>query len=387
MKYIWESENWPNFVWDNNKISQPLLDLTLLKGILNGKMSAMGFDVSNAGLLDSICSEVVNSAAIENDNLSTDDVRSSIVTHLRMKNIVLSELNTNQDAKPVNKSNIKESSIVEMIIDAIQNCLLPLSSERLKKWHILLFPFKNSQFQSINIGEFRTDKKGSMQVVSGPIGHEKVHYQAPPATMVPKMINDFLVWFNTPASEQGLSHIVKSAIAHFYFVSIHPFEDGNGRISRAIADMELAKENKNNMQIDFMFSISMQLCKDRSKYYENLKTAQVNTDMDITDWILWYMESLKKAINEILEELDMVVLRKNFWDKTNNLNLNDRQKHILGMLISKSFEGNLTSSKWAKICKCSQDTAERDINKLLKNGILAKSEKSGRSTSYYLLKV
>lgn len=384
MKYIWESENWPHFVWDNNKISQPLLDLTLLKGILNGKMSAMGFDVSNAGLLDSICSEVINSAAIENDQLSTDDVRSSIVNHLGMKNIVLSELNTKQDAKTVTKSSIKESSVVEMIIDAIKNSLLPLTSERLKKWHKLLFPFKNNQYQSISIGEFRTDKKGPMQIASGPIGHEKVHYQAPPAPMISKMINEFLIWFNTPASEQGLSHIVKSAIAHLYFVSIHPFEDGNGRISRAIADMELAKESTNNKQIDFMFSISLQLCKDKSNYYENLKRTQTNTDMDITEWILWYMESLKKAINAILEELDMVIFRKNFWDKIEYLNLNDRQKQILEMLISKSFVGNLTSGKWAKICKCSQDTAERDINKLLKNGILTKSEKSGRSTSYYL---
>lgn len=386
MKYIWESANWPNFTWNKDEVSQTLLEVTLLKGLLNGRMSGMGFDVFNAGLLDSISSEVVNSAAIENDKLSTDDVRSSIVNHLGMKNIVLMELNSNKSEKAVFKSNERTNSVVEVTIDAVKNCNSPLTIERLKKWQSCFFPDASLYYPPITDGQFRTDRRGPMQVISGPIGREKVHYQAPPAEVLPNMIDSFLNWFNTPASQQGINHIVKSAIAHLYFVSIHPFEDGNGRISRAIADMELSKEDGNGNEINHLFSISLQLCKNRKSYYENLKNVQSQTDLDITSWIVWYLNSLKEAITTVLKELDMVVFRKTFWEKVEPLNLNERQKNILGMLISDSFEGNLTSGKWAKICKCSQDTAGRDINRLLENGILAKSEKSGRSTSYSLVR-
>jgi len=384
MKYIGEATDWPHFTWNKDQVNQSLLEATHLNGILDGKMSVMGFEVSNAGILDSMSLEVINSAAIENEKLSSEDVRSSIVNHLGIENIVLSELNTKKTEKLNFKSSIKANSFVEVEIDAIRNSSVPLTSERLKRWQASLFPEPNKNYLQIATGKYRTDERGPMQVVSGPIGREKVHYQAPPAELIPEMVEKFLSWFNTSASEQGLTHMIKSAIAHIYFVSIHPFEDGNGRISRAIADMELAKENAGTKQTNHLFSMSAQLCKDRTSYYENLKTVQTKTDMDITSWIVWYLEALKKAIMNVLNELDTVVLRKTFWIKVESINPNERQRQILEMLISNTFEGKLTSGKWAKICKCSQDTASRDINKLLEKGILLKSDESGRSTSYSL---
>jgi len=378
MKYIWESANWPNFSWDKEEVANSLLKVLYQEGVLNGKMSAMGLEVSDAGFLSSICSEVINSSEIENDKLSTEDVRSSIVNHLGIKNVVLSELHSNVVFNHTNNTTTRASSVVEVTIDAIQNSSKPLTVERLQNWQILLFTDVVC-YPAIQTGKFRTDKLGPMQVVSGPIGREKVHYQAPPADKLEDMVNDFILWFNTPSCEQGLNHIVKSAIAHLYFVSLHPFEDGNGRISRAIAEMELSKDKKE------LFSISAQLCKDKASYYEILKSVQTKIDLDITEWIVWYLDELNKAIDSVLEELDMVVFRKNFWISAEKLCLNDRQKKILGLLITKNFEGNLTSTKWAKMCKCSQDTASRDINKLIQCGLLVKSDQGGRSTNYILV--
>ena len=383
IKYIWQSSGWPNFQWNSAQLTALLSEANEKIGVLQGRMSAMGFPDKSSARVESLTREIIHSSEIESERLSTEDVRSSVIKKLGLDAVVLS------DHTPISNKNdvisMRISSIVQMVMDAVLCCNDLLTEERLFSWHTLLFPDSRSGRYKIITGAYRTDENGSVQVISGTMGREVVHYQAPPASVVPKMMDQFLRWFNDNPVDQGLDAVLKSAVAHIYFVSIHPFEDGNGRIARAIADMALHR-NIGFKTRDHLFSMSAQLSKERKEYYNQLENAQTLTSgkLDITQWMRWYVQCVIRAVEGVLEELDAVVSRKALWEEANRITINDRQRKILGLLIPGDFKGNLTSSKWALICKCSQDTASRDIRYLLNSGLLRKSEAEGRSTCYYL---
>lgn len=382
--YIWEKASWPKFNWNQVPVATITEQVLFKQGLLLGRMKGMGADVHAAGTLESLENEIIASSAIEGEHLCSFDVRSSVARKLGLNNVILSGLGQDQlDAAP---DKGRDPSVVEVHIDAVQNSNAPLTEKRLFDWHRMIFPESISYGFRINAGCYRTDRKGRMQVVSGPIGKETVHYLAPPASIVPFLMDGFIKWFNQDARSQGLNAILKSAITHLYFVSIHPFEDGNGRISRALADMTLRKGSGCSVN-DHLFSMSSQLLKERKEYYAQLEKAQISEgdDIDITSWLLWYIECMGSAIDSVLDELDCVEERKLFWREVNQLGISSRQRKVLGLLIANELEGKLSSSRWARICKCSQDTAARDIIELVSLGILAKSESGGRSTAYFLV--
>lgn len=382
-KYIWQSQYWPSFEFDATQLTVVLSEVNEKIGVLEGRMTAMGFPAHSSASVESLTHEIVQSSDIESERLCTEDVRSSVIKNLGLDAVILSEYS------PASKKgdNISEriSSIVKIVMDAVINCNTPLTEERLFSWHTLLFSESRSGRYKIITGAYRTDENGSMQVISGSIGREIVHYQAPPASVVPQMMEQFLKWFNTSAADQGLDAVLKSAIAHIYFVSIHPFEDGNGRIARAIADMALHRSTSLRTR-DHLFSMSAQLSKERKEYYTQLESAQTlsSDTINITEWLRWYIQCMERAVDNVLAELDSVSRRKALWEEANKLGINERQRKILSLLIPGEFKGNLTSSKWALICNCSHDTASRDIKHLIDAGLLRKSESEGRSTFYYL---
>mgnify|MGYP002623516230 FL=1 len=279
----------------------------------------------------------------------------------------------------------KVDAIVEVITDAVHNCNEPLTLERLCVWHEKLFRPNdsgrgcNGLYTNLS-GKLRTDEDGPMRVISGMGKNEIVHFQAPPAEQLPAQMRTFLDWFNVPATS---GNVIKSAIAHLYFVTLHPFEDGNGRLARAVADMALCRDGSSATlsRVGHLFSMSAQLCKERKAYYAQLEMAQKQKDMDITAWLLWYIGCMNRAIITVLDTLQESQKKKRFWEKTDGLAINERQKKILALLLD-GFEGNLTSSKYAKICHCSQDTAGRDIEKLIVAGLMQQTNAGGRSTAY-----
>jgi Fic family protein len=363
--YIYDRKEWPEFRWDQAKLAELLAETRHLQGRLLGRMVALGFPLREEATLETLTQDVIKTSLIEGESLNQGQVRSSIARRLG--------LDTGGAAVA---SSRHVEGIVEMMLDATRTYKTPLSKERLLGWHAALFPTGRSGMQRITIGRWRGKQSGPMQVVSGPIGREKVHYEAPGYDRLEKEMRHFITWFNTKP-ETDL--VIKSAVAHFWFVTVHPFDDGNGRIARALADMMLARSEGSAQRF---YSMSSQIQRERKAYYDVLEQCQKST-LDITAWIKWYLGCLMRAIEASETTLQSVLAKARFWEAHSGESFNVRQRTVLSLLID-GFEGKLTSSKWAKLGKCSQDTALRDIGTLLERGILLKRDAGGRSTSYTL---
>ena len=363
-QYIYQRKDWPNFVWQNNVLLSKLSEVRNKQGLLLGKMESLGFPLRENAILNTLTLDVLKSTEIEGEFLNADQVRSSVARRLGMEIAGLVPADRHVDG------------VVEMLLDATQNYKKPLSKKRLLDWHAALFPTGRSGMHSIIVANWRNDKNGPMQVVSGAMGKEKVHYQAPDAQLIDREIKQFIKWFN---EENQLEPVIKSAIAHFWFITVHLFEDGNGRIARAIADMQLARADGSNQRF---YSMSAQIRLERNAYYEILENTQKGT-VDITNWLLWFLDCLLGSLKATEKTLASVLSRAKFWEQNVNMNFNERQRLMLTKLLD-DFFGNLTTTKWAKICKCSQDTALRDIQNLLNKNILKKEDAGGRSTNYVL---
>lgn len=363
--FIYQQDNWPLFNWRIGDIVNLLSEARNLQGRLIGKMESLGFDLRNEALLDTLTLDVIKSSEIEGEILNPDQVRSSIARRLGMEIAGSVESDRNIDG------------VVEMMLDATQNCFNPLTKDRLFDWHAALFPTGRSGMYKISVANWRNDTTGPMQVVSGAMGREKVHFQAPDSRLVDQEMNKFLDWFN---NADDIDLVIKAAISHLWFVTIHPFEDGNGRITRAITDMLLARADKSNQRF---YSMSAQIRQERKQYYDILEKTQKG-NLDITDWIIWFLQCLINALKSTDIILSSVLIKADFWKKHSKAILNERQIKLINKLLD-GFDGKLTSSKWAKIVKCSKDTAIRDINDLINKDILQKEEAvAGRSTNYEL---
>lgn len=362
MMYIHEHEEWPKLTWNKEKIEPLLIEVRYLQGRLLGRMEALGFSICEEATLKILTQDVLKTSEIEGERLDPEQVRSSIAKRLGL------------DFGSMIPIDRHVEGIVDVMLDATQHYQDPLTPERLFHWHIALFPTAKSGMQLLTVGEWRAH---IMQVVSGPYGHEKIHYEAPIPGRLMQEMTKFLDWFNT--SVPAVDDVIKSAIAHFWFVTIHPFDDGNGRIARAIADMMLARSEKSAQRF---YSMSFQIQKDRAGYYKILERCQKGRT-DITLWIEWFLESLKHAIKNSGHLLDSILHKADFWRAHAGQELNERQRQMINRLHD-GFFGKLTSSKWAKLTKCSQDTASRDIKSLVDAQILIQNEGGGRSTSYQL---
>ncbi|NLU38152.1 MAG: Fic family protein [Bacteroidales bacterium] len=364
--YIHQNPDWPHFNWKSEELVSLLSEARNLQGRLFGKMETLGFDLRNEALLETLTLDVLKSAEIEGELLNPEQVRSSIAQRLGLEfaGIITSDRNVD--------------GMVDMMIDATRNCFNPLTKERLFDWHAALFPMGRSGIFKITVADWRKDSTGKMQVVSGASGREKVHFQAPDADLVEMEMNRFLQWFN---EENKIDLVIKAAIAHLWFVTIHPFQDGNGRITRALTDMLLARSDKSRQRF---YSMSAQIRIERKEYYHILEKTQKG-DLDITEWIKWFLSCLINALNATEKILIRVLVKADFWNKHSKTIINERQKKVLNKLLDE-FEVKLTSMKWAKITKCSKDTAIRDINDLISKDILQKETAGGRSTKYELKK-
>jgi Fic family protein len=362
--YIYQLTDWPRFRWDHAALEGLLAAVRHRQGRLLGRMGGLGFALREEAVLQTLTEDVVKSSEIEGEILDRNQVRSSLARRLGM------------DAGGLPAADRNVEGVVEMMLDATQNHAAPLSAERLFGWQAALFPSGRSGMSKITVGAWRTDASGPMQVVSGPIGRERVHYQAPPASHLDPEMNSFFSWFNEDDSQDP---VVKAALAHLWFVTIHPFDDGNGRIARAIADMGLARSE---LSAQRFYSMSAQIRLERNQYYDILESTQ-KADLDITAWLRWFLECLDRAFDGAEKILATVLHKAAFWKSHGAEAFNSRQKDMLNRLLD-GFAGKLTSSKWAKIEKCSQDTAYRDITDLLERHILEKDAAGGRSTSYSL---
>jgi len=363
--YIHERKEWPEFAWNQAKLAGLLAEVRHLQGRLLGRMEALGFESREEATLQTLTQDVVKTSEIEGEKLDMRQVRSSIARRLGM------------DAGAAVQIDRNVEGIVEVMLDATRNHGRPLTEERLFGWHSALFPTGRSGMRRITVGGWRTSESGPMQVVSGAIGREWVHFEAPAHDRLKKEMARFLKWFNTSAETDA---VIKSALAHFWFVTIHPFDDGNGRIARAIADMTLARSEKTSQRF---YSMSWQIQRERKEYYRILESCQKGP-LDITPWIGWFLNCLKHAIAASETTLEAVLAKARFWKSHFGESFNERQRTILNRLLD-GFDGKLTSSKWAKLTKCSQDTALRDISDLLDRRILTRDEAGGRSTNYNLL--
>lgn len=364
--YIHQKSNWPTFTWNIDELVNLLSEARNLQGRLIGRMESLGFELRDEALLETLTLDVLKSAEIEGELLNPEQVRSSIAQRLGMEfaGSIMSDRNVD--------------GIVDMMIDATQNCFTPLTKERLLNWHAALFPMGRSGIFKITVADWRKDTSGQMQVVSGAAGRERVHFQAPDADLIEMEMNRFLKWFN---EENTIDLVIKAAIAHLWFVTIHPFQDGNGRITRALTDMLLAKSDKSTQRF---YSLSAQIRVERKEYYSILEKTQKG-ELDITGWIKWFLSCLINALKSTDTILNRVFFKAEFWTKHSKTVINERQKKVLNKLLE-GFEGKPTSMKWAKIAKCSKDTAIRDINDLINKGVLQKESAGGRSTTYELVR-
>lgn len=365
--YIHQLPDWPAFRWDDKTLSPRLADVRHRQGRLLGRLEGLGFSLRTEALLNTLTLDVLKTSEIEGAVLDAAQVRSSIARRLGV------------DIGALVPADRHVEGVVEMLLDATQNYDQPLTKERLFSWHAALFPTGYSGMSRITVGGWRSDASGPMQVVSGPLGRERVHYEAPAAAKLETELTAFLDWFNR---KEGGDLVLKAALAHFWFVTLHPFEDGNGRIARAIADMMLARSDGTSQRF---YSMSAQIRLERKAYYDILETTQKG-DLDITNWLAWFLDCLDRALDGTEAQLETVFRKARFWENPATDNLNERQRLVLNKLLD-GFEGKLTSSKWAKIAKCSQDTALRDIQDLLTRGILSKDASGGRSTNYLLVQV
>ena len=361
--YIWQQPTWAEFTWDNERLITLLSEVRNLEGRVLGLMSGLGFSIQNSTSLDVMVEDVLRSSEIEGELLNADRVRSSIARHLGIKTEGLPEPDHYTEG------------VVQVMLDAVRNNGESLTHERLFNWHAALFPTGRSGMYPITVAAYRVGTE-PMQVVSGAMGREKVHYEAPASEDVPAMMNEFLTWIN---GEQDLDPILKAAIAHLWFVAIHPFDDGNGRLTRTITDMLLAKAD--GMPHRF-YSMSAEILRERKGYYVALEKTTTGC-MDITFWLEWFLQTLRSAILRAETTVQRVVKKSLFWQQHREVSMNERQVKVVNMLWD-GFEGKLTTSKWAKITKTSQATALRDITDLTEKGVLVVSNEGGRSTNYLL---
>ena len=363
-KYIWQRPEWPEWQFDSSRLSELLSTVTLERGRLLGGMQALGFKLAEEATLRVLTEDVIKSSEIEGEKLNPESVRSSLAKRLGMDIGALAPTDRHVDG------------VVDMVLDATQRYGQPLSVERLFGWHAALFPTGYSGLAKIAVGGYRTDTDGPMQVVSGGIGREKVHFEAPPAARVEQETVRFLDWFN---HVQGLDPTIKAGLAHLWFVTIHPFEDGNGRIGRAVCDMALARADGSTQRF---YSLSAQIQRERKAYYDSLEYAQKGTQ-DVTSWLEWFLGSLLRAIQGAGEQLKEVMFKADFWSQWSGASMNGRQVKMLNKMLD-GFEGNLTNKKWVAMNHCSSDTALRDIKELVDRGVLVSAGAGGRSTHYVL---
>jgi Fic family protein len=364
MPYFHERPGWPDFRWDREALTEPLAAVRHRQGRLIGRMEGLGFSLRSEAVLQTLTEDVLKSSEIEGEIFDRDQVRSSIARRLGM------------DIGALSPTDREVEGVVEMILDATQNAEGRLTDERLFDWHAALFPTGRSGMRRVKVGGWRDDRSGPMQVISGAIGRARVHFEAPAATRLEREMTAFLDWFN---GAQGIDPVLKAGVAHLWFVTIHPFDDGNGRIARAIADMQLARSEHSPQRF---YSMSAQIRRERNAYYRILETTQKG-DLTITAWLAWFLACLDRAFDNAEDILATVLEKARFWERHAGAILNDRQRDMLNRLLD-GFAGKLTSSKWAKIEKCSADTALRDINDLVERRILEKDPGGGRSTSYSL---
>lgn len=364
MAYIWQNKAWPGLYWDDKALATLLAQVSREQGRLLGRLENLGFELRDEAHLRTLTEDVVKTSEIEGEMLDRDQVRSSIARRLGM------------DAGGLLPVDRNVEGIVEVMLDATSNYLAPLTEDRLFGWHAALFPTGRSGMTKIRVGEWRNDASGPMQVVSGPMGRDKVHFEAPPADRLSGEMTRFLQWFENPGDADSL---LVAGLAHLWFVTIHPFDDGNGRIARAIADMALARSENTGQRF---YSMSGQIRAERKKYYSMLERTQ-SGELDITLWQTWFLECLLRTIEGAQTTLAAVLNKARFWERFAKEPFNERQIKVLNRLMD-GFDGKLTSSKWAKLAKCSQDTAHRDIVDLVKRGALKKDSGGGRSTSYSL---
>jgi Fic family protein len=364
VEYIHELPNWSTFQWGERGLAKQLAAVRHRQGRLIGRMQELGFALREEAVLRTLTEDVLKSSEIEGEILDREQVRSSIARRLGM------------DAAALPSADRNVEGVVEMMLDATQKYEEALTRDRLFAWHASLFPTGRSGMRKIVVGAWREEKSGPMRVVSGPHGRERIHYEAPTAGRLDTEMQTFLDWFN---GEDDSDLVLKAALAHLWFVTIHPFEDGNGRVARAIADMSLARSEESSQRF---YSMSAQIRLERNAYYDILESTQKD-DLDITPWMAWFLGCLDRAIAGAEKTLAIVFKKADFWKKHSAASLNDRQRDIINRLLD-GFDGKLTSSKWAIIEKCSPDTALRDIADLIERGLLKKDQGGGRSTSYSL---
>jgi len=362
--YLWQEPRWPSLTWDEQGLSSLLASVSRQQGRLLGRMEALGFDLRDEAHLHTLTEDVVKSSEIEGDELDRDQVRSSIARRLGL------------DIGDLVPADRDVEGVVEMMLDATGKFDEPLTEERLFAWHASLFPTGRSGVRKIIVGKWRDDRTGPMQVVSGPVGRERVHYEAPPSERLPEEMARFLSWLEDPGHTDPL---LTAGLAHLWLVTIHPFDDGNGRIARAIADMVLSRSESSRRRF---YSMSAQIRRERDDYYAILESTQ-RSGVDVSPWQSWFLGCLLRAIEGAHDTLGSVLRKARFWERFAKEPLNARQITILNRLLH-GVEGKLTTSKWAKMAKCSQDTAYRDILDLVRRGALQKDEGGGRSTSYSL---
>jgi Fic family protein len=365
--YIWQANDWPTWRFDLARLARPLADVSRAQGLLMGRLADVGTALRDQASLSVLTQEIVKTSEIEGERLDVASVRSSIARRLGVDIGALA---------PVDRD---VEGVVEMVLDATGHCDAPLTRERLSGWHAALFPTGRSGLVRIRVGDWRDDASGPMQVVSGPVGRQRVHFEAPPADTLAVETDRFLSWANSASDEPPL---IKAGLAHLWFVTLHPFDDGNGRIARAVGDLFLARADGSPQRF---YSLSAQIQRERAAYYGILERTQRGS-LDVTEWLGWFLDALHRAVDEAQHTLDAVLVRARFWRRWSAPGatpLNARQAKVVNRLLD-GFEGKLTSSKWAAIAKCSPDTALRDITDLVARGVLRRSDAGGRSTSYEL---
>ncbi|VVD95699.1 Fic family protein [Pandoraea terrigena] len=362
--YIWQASDWPSWRYDLAALVQSLADVSRAQGLLMGRLADVGMALRDQASLSALTEDVIKTSEIEDEHLSVEPVRSSVARRLGVDIGALGPVDRHVEG------------VVEMVLDATSNCNASITQDRLFGWHAALFPTGYSGLARINVGGWRDDVTGSMQVVSGPPGRQRVHFEAPPADRLQTETDRFIEWANSASNEPRL---IKAGLAHLWFVTLHPFDDGNGRIARAVGDLFLARADGSPQRF---YSLSAQIQRERKAYYDILERTQKQS-LDVTEWLAWFLETLHRAVDQAQHTLDAVLAKTRFWQRWATTPLNERQVKLVNRLLD-GFEGKLTSSKWAAIAKCSQDTALRDITELLAFGVLRKSDAGGRSTSYEL---
>lgn len=363
--FIWEAADWPAWRFDLPALATSLADVSRAQGMLAGRLADIGLALRDEASLVALTEDVVKTSAIEGENLSVASVRSSIARRLGVDIGALAPVDRHVEG------------VVDMVLDATTHSATPVTESRLFGWHAALFPTGYSGMSRIAVGAWRTDASGPMQVVSGPIGRQRVHFEAPPAARLANEVGRFLAWLNAAPVEPLL---IRAGLAHLWFVTLHPFDDGNGRIARALGDLVLARADRSPQRF---YSLSAQIQRERNAYYDVLERTQRGS-LDVTEWLAWFLNALGRAVDHAHTTLDAVLVKARFWQRCAGFVMNERQVKVMNRLLD-GFEGKLTTTKWAALAKCSQDTALRDITELVEHGVLLRSSSGGRSTSYELV--